>query len=190
MYDENGKKPQESGEVEESIAARRLAHFEPDIHEGDGAEAVLAREPGFFGWVKHTWFHYKFIILVALFLLVVVAICTRQCATRNRYDVHLLYAGPWLECDSGVVAGGINEAFLGMIKDYDGDGQKLIAYTPLFLLTQEQLEALRAENEEKPDEEKIFVSTNLLKDNRDLLDADVMTGEMRLCLLDPSIFNY
>ncbi len=190
MENENEKRPQESGEIEESIAAKRLAHFEPDIKEGDGAEAVIAREPGLVGWLKHTWFHHKFAILVVAFLLVVSVICLRQCSTRNSYDVDLLYAGPWFACDSSVTISGVDEAFLAMADDYDGDGKKILSYTPLFLLSQEQLEAIRAENESKPDEEKIYISTNLLKDNRDMLDADIMTGEMCLCLLDPTIFQY
>ena len=81
MENENEKRPQESGEIEESIAAKRLAHFEPGIKEGDGAEAVIAREPGFLGWLKHTWFHHKFAILVAAFLLVVTGAGIREVTT-------------------------------------------------------------------------------------------------------------
>ncbi len=190
MNNERDNKPQDGEEIEESLAAKRLAHFEPGIREGDGSELVIAREPGFLGWCKHTWFHHKFAILVTAFLLVVGIVCLRQCATRNSYDVDVLYAGPWFACDGATAIGGVHEAFGSMIDDYDGDGQKNVAYTPLFLLSQEQLEQLRAENEKKPDEEKIYVSSNLLKDNRDLLDADIMTGEMSLCLLDPSIYWY
>jgi hypothetical protein len=190
MNNEFDNKPQDGEEIEESIAAKRLAHFSPEIKEGDGSELVIAREPGFLGWVKHTWFHHKFAIIVSVFLVVVSIICLRQCATRNSYDVDILYAGPWFSCDDGKVIGGMHEAFAFMIDDYDGDGKKNVAYTPLFLLSQEQLEALRAENEGKPDEEKIYISAKLLKDNRDMLDADIMTGEMSLCLLDPTIYWY
>ena len=190
MNEERENRPAEGEEIEESIAAKRLAHFEPDIREGDGAEAVLSREPGFLGWVKHMWFHHKFAIIVAIFLLVVCAVCLHQCSTRNSYDVDILYAGPWFSCDDGATVSGIYETFGGMIDDYDGDGQKNVSYNPLFLLSQEQLEALQKENESKPDEEKIYVSSKLLKDNRELLDADVMTGEMTLCLLDPTVYWY
>lgn len=190
MNEENEKKPQSGEEIEESIAAKRLAHFSPEIKEGDGSELVIAREPGFLGLCKHLWYHYKLAIIAAVFVLVVAVICLRQCATRNSYDVDILYAGPWFECDGSTTISGMHEAFAGMIDDYDGDGKKNVAYTPLFLLSHEQLEALRAENASKPDEEKIFVSDKLLKDNRDLLDADIMTGEMSLCLLDPTIYWY
>lgn len=190
MYEENQNEPQRGEEIEESLAAKRLSHFSPEIKEGDGSELVIAREPGVIGWLKHTWFHHKFAIIVSVFLLVVGVICLRQCATRNSYDVDVLYAGPWFACDGGTTVNGIHEAFAAMINDYDGDGSKNVAYTPLFLLSQEQLEALQKENESKPEEEKIFISSKLLKDNRDMLDADVMTGEMTLCLLDPTIFYY
>ena len=190
MYEENENKPQGGEEIEESIAAKRLSYFSPEIQEGDGAEAVIAREPGFLGWCKHVWYHYKLAIMAGVFVLIVAIICLRQCATRNSYDVDILYAGPWFECDGATSISGINEAFVGLIDDYDGDGQKNVAYTPLFLLSAEQLEALQKENESKPDEEKIYVSSKLLKDNRDLLDADIMTGEMSLCLLDPTIYWY
>ena len=86
MNNEFDNKPQDGEEIEESIAAKRLAHFSPEIKEGDGSELVIAREPGFLGWVKHTWFHHKFAIIVSVFLVVVSIICLRQCATRNSYE--------------------------------------------------------------------------------------------------------
>lgn len=194
MNEEEKNKAQEQERkeepVEESLAAKRLAHFEPDIHEGDGAEAVLSREPGFLGWVKHTWFYHRFAILVTVFALLVGAVCLHQCNTRNAYDVNVLYAGPWFSCDDASVVSGINEAFAGLMQDYDGNGQKNVAYTPLFLLSDEQLTALRKENEGKAEEDKIYISSKLLADNREMLDAGVMTGEMTLCLLDPTIYRY
>lgn len=192
MNEEEKIETRESKEepVEESIAAKRLAHFEPDLQEGDGAEAVIPREPGFWGWVKHTWFYHRFAILVTAFAILVGGVCLHQCNTRNAYDINVLYAGPWFSCDDSTVISGLNEAFAGLMQDYDGDGQKNVAYTPLFLLSDEQLNALREENANKPEEEQIYISTKLLADNRNMLDAGVMTGEVTLCLLDPTIYQY
>lgn len=189
MDEQNEKKPQD-GEIEESLAAKRLAHFEPDIREGDGAEAVIPREPGLRGFLKHAWFHHKFGILTTVFLSLIAIICLHQCSTRNTYDLDLMYAGPWLACDTQTAVSGVNEAFLSLAGDYDGNGQKNIAYSHLLLLSPAQLEALQAENAGKEPDEQIYVSSSLLKNNRELLDAGVMTGEMSLCLLDPSIYQY
>ncbi len=177
-------------QVEESLAARRLAHFEPEIQEGDGQELVLAREPGFLGLCKHLWYHYKFVIITALFLVLVLAVCIGQCATRNRYDLNILYAGAWEECDVSASQSGVRQAFSAVMQDYDGDGQKNISYTSLYLLSQEQIEAIRQENAGKPPEEQFHINGALIKQNRDLLDGDIMTGEMRFCVVDSWVWAY
>ena len=45
-------------------------------------------------WFKNYWYYYKVRVLIAAFLLIVVIVCVVQCASLEKFDVYLTYAGP------------------------------------------------------------------------------------------------
>ncbi len=179
--DENSENRNADDEVYESVAAKRLSHLHTP------AEETPPPPPGggkrnFF---SNLWYHYKFAILTVLFLAVVVPICVVQCATRTGADLHILYAGPWFDCDKATPAAAVEDAFRQLMKDYNEDGEKRVSYKPLFLMTSEQLEALREEYKGGEDEAP-FVNGNLIQQNKSLYDSELMSGETVICFLDPA----
>lgn len=133
------------------------------------------------------WYHNKFATVVVVFLLIVGIVCTVQFCEKSSYDAHILYAGPWFECDDGSYVTYIEDAFEHCLEDFDGDGKKNIAYRPIWIMNDSQIAALKEQYKDNP-ENMPFVNTTLLANNTELLNSELMTGETVICLLDPTIF--
>lgn len=150
----------------------------------DGRVSPMRR---FFAALENFWYHHKFGTVVTLFLVVVLLICGLQMCSKNTYDVHILYAGPWFDCAASSKVAAIEDAFRHCMQDYNNDGQKVVSYRPIFLMTDQQIQDLKEKYKDNP-EEAPYVNTTLLAQNKELLDSELMTGETVICLLDPSIF--
>ena len=141
----------------------------------------------FFAFVENFWYHHKFGTCVTVFLVIVLLICGLQMCGKNSYDVHILYSGPWFDCAGSSRVAAIESAFRQFMDDYNGDGQKVVAYRPIWIMNEAQIQELREKYKDNP-EEAPYVNTTLLAQNSDLLNSELMTGETVICLLDPSIF--
>lgn len=139
--------------------------------------------------LENFWYHHKFGAVVTVFLLVVGIICGVQLCTKNSYDVQIMYAGPWFDCSTAKNTAAMESAFKYLMgeDDYNGDGQKLVAYRPIWLMNSTQIEELKEKYKDNPDEAP-YINSNLLAQNQDLLSSELMTGESVICFLDPSIF--
>lgn len=186
---EEEKKTAEDGEVFESIAARRLSHMHTENQPEN--EGILGSEPTkpttFKEKIKNIWYHEKFLILAALVVLVVVGICVGQACARTENDVYILYAGPWFGCDTGKTPAQLESAFAAVMDDYNKDGIKTVAYRPIFLMSDAQLQALAAEYAGR-EEEMPMVNATLLAQNSELFLQEIQSGDTVLCLLDPTVF--
>lgn len=45
-------------------------------------------------WFKNYWYYYKWRVIAAAFILIIIVFCTVQCATQERYAIFITYAGP------------------------------------------------------------------------------------------------
>lgn len=84
-----------------------------------------AQNSRFFKWLDNVWYHYKWHILIGLFILFTVTVCVVQCASRDKYDALFVYSG------DKVLSGEEREAFSGALsevlaQDYDRDGKKTV----------------------------------------------------------------
>lgn len=85
-----------------------------------------ARNSSFFKWLDNVWYHYKWQILVGIFVLFTVTVCVVQCAGREKNDALFVYAGE-------TVLSGENREILSqalgetLAQDYDKDGKKTVA---------------------------------------------------------------
>ena len=150
----------------------------------DGRKSGLSR---FFAFVENFWYHHKFGTCVTVFLVAVLLICSFQMCGKNAYDTHILYAGPWFDCAGASRIEAIESAFRYFMDDYNNDGQKVVAYRPIWIMNEAQIQELKDKYKDNP-EEAPYVNTTLLAQNADLLNSELMTGETVICLLDPSIF--
>ena len=77
---------------------------------------------GFSKKAENFWYHYKWHTIVAIFIVIVVTVCTMQMCSRTDYDVHVLYAGGksfGKTADSNEYAT-INDALRIVSEDFDG----------------------------------------------------------------------
>lgn len=190
MQDEEKRNEQTENqeEVHQSIAAhlwenRHKTSADAEIHVPLDPSGATAR-----GRVQNFWYHHKFTVIIAVFLVLVILVCCVQCATKPRYDVHILYAGPWMDCDKGNPIAQVTAAFAAVMEDYDGNGKKSVSYKPLFLMTDAQIVDYKKQYE--GDEENMpNLNTWLIQQNIEQLEAELMTGYAQVCLVDPAVYE-
>ncbi len=167
-------------EVHESVAARRLARMGGN----DPTPPPPPEEPS--SWqdrLSNIWYHYKWHILVAVFLVVCLAVLIPQCvASSTVHDLEILYAGPAYDKYSDQrVQEDIRDAFSALLADYgEADDERSIFIRSLLIMTDDQYEAAR-------EEEKYIINPNFLQEQRRLFRDEVATGKTVICLLDPSL---
>lgn len=79
--------------------------------------------------IENYWYHYKWPTIIGAFFIIVIAICTVQCATNKDADAMIMYAGNYAVPDD------YKERSLEgiMKKDYNGDGEKRVDVFQLVL---------------------------------------------------------
>ena len=106
-----------------------------------GSESGMKFEKGKFGkWFENFWYHYKWHVIIALFLLIVIIICTVQLCSREEYDVHIIYAG-----SSDVMSRGeendistydtLKKSISEAVRDFDGNGEVNTSLEALYMLS-------------------------------------------------------
>lgn len=137
-------------------------------------------KPGsFFSKLDNFWYHYKWHTVAILLILIVVTVSTLQMCRREKYDIHIMYAG-----DEGISKldppdepeyTKLLTAIKQVCADYDGDGEVVINLNTLFC----------------PSDTSGF-SPELLQtveNDREMLgDIMLASNETYLCLLSKSVF--
>ena len=84
-----------------------------------------AKNSKFFKWLENLWYHYKWHILIGLFILVTVTVCVVQCAGREKSDALFVYAGDhiFIGEEQGTLSNALGNA---LAQDYDKDGKKTV----------------------------------------------------------------
>ena len=124
-YDENGK-----------IEGRASAETDEVVYKPSLAERL-----------ENFWYHYKWHSLVALFLVFTILICSFQMCERDSYDIYITYAGGQ-EISRTASGGDVSEyaaflsAFASLGCDYDGDGESSVAFSSLFIPSEEDWDFL------------------------------------------------
>ena len=132
--------------------------------------------------LENFWYHYKWQTLIALFFVVVFAVCSLQMCTREKYDVLILYAGA---SDVKKTAGdGLSEyrilysSLRLAVEDYDENGDVNPNLQTLFLPSEEEIEKINASL--PPDYE---VQTQLVMENAEQFNNLMILSEYYLCIL-------
>ncbi len=170
-------------EIEESIAARRLRRLSPESVTEQGY-GTIAKDRSF----ANFWYHYKWHTLAVIAVVVMLAILIPQCAMRRAPDVQILYAGPWSGGGRATEMTALNDAFLSLGQDYNGDGEVYFTYNTISLLTDEQYQAIIDEYKGRP-EEAPYIDAGALRQNHQFFWNEVQSGEAVICLLDPAWYE-
>lgn len=136
-------------------------------------------------WLDNYWYHYKWHTVITLFVVVFLAVCIGQMASKEKVDVYVMYAGPSAFGATGVSE--VENAFVQMTDDTNGDGKKVVEFIDLTVMTDEQIE----EERKKAEAEGIKYNLNVdyMRDAREKFRLQVATGDAYICLLDPQMYE-
>ena len=148
-----------------------------DLREGNGLNTT---EKSFGKKLDNYWYHYKWHTIVGAILAVFILICTVQMCSKDRYDCHLLYAGP-------AVFG--QQAHQEAVKtlstllpgDYDGNGRLTPDFTMVTYVS--------------PDRAADYVANGynydpgINRQSKQTFSAELMNGQCLIYFMDLSLYE-
>lgn len=135
-------------------------------------------------WLDNFWYHYKWHVIVILFVAVFLFVSIGQMVSKEKVDVYILYAGPTAFFASEIYE--MQDAFKTIMPDLNNDGKKIVQFVDITLLTEAQIKA----NMEKAEAESVEYKPDLkyLSDAQKKLDIQLKAGDAYLLMLDPQIY--
>lgn len=135
-------------------------------------------------WFKNYWYYYKWGVIIVGSIIAILAICLVQCATKEKYDVKIMYTGPHFfavnEKDS------LANAFEQIMDDYNGDGKTVADIMDLSAFTDEQIREAVGEN---PKEELLIKYAPYTVDRVRQTFTSAISGDGYVCLIDKYWFD-
>ena len=146
-------------------------------HSGGGVSG------GFTARLENFWYHYKWHTIVAIFVLIVVTVCTVQCATNTKYDVQVLYAGDHVfgrTSSDGSYPEHVkmSTTLADFADDYDGNGETNVTFLDLCVINDEEYENM----ENAPTLTRVQEDTTTLGQN-------MSSGQYYICFLSERLFK-
>jgi hypothetical protein len=140
---------------------------------------ILVQSP-ILKWLDNFWYHYKWHTVAVLFITFVLVVCITQCARKEKHDVVVMYAGPYLYSGEEMltVKEELNKAVPG---DFNGDGKKNAGLVTYQVMTDEQLLAYK--------EQAGSVDTSYFTAQTSNCNNYLLTGECGILLIDRSLFE-
>ena len=132
------------------------------------------------------WFYYKIPVIVALVVVFILSVCIAQSCSKEKEDVIVMYAGPYLYSASEFerVKGELDSV---MPADFDGNGEKCTGLVTYQVMTEEQIleyEKLLNSDDSSNRVDRTYFTTQFQTYNNYML-----TGECAVVLLDPSLYE-
>ena len=136
------------------------------------------------GWLDNFWYHYKWHVLVGLFIVVFLFVSIGQMIDKEKVDVYILYAGPTAFMAAEIYE--IQDAFETIMPDLNGDGQKVVQFIDITVLTDEQI----ADNMEKADAEGVDYKPDMeyIANARQKFKLQLAAGDAYIVLADPGMY--
>ena len=136
----------------------------------------------FIKWLDNYWYHYKWVTIIVAFFVITGAIMTFQYITRDKYDISVIYAGPF-DPDANQTRNIETELSKIVTDDYNNDGKTNCQLNDFFLLTDEQIDEKSKQAEEQG--EYYIPNKTELSNTQQQFTNQVMAGQASICLLDP-----
>ena len=144
-------------------------------------------EPGnnFFKKLDNFWYHNKWTVIIVGFFAVVLFICTFQMCSREEQDIYIMYAGPQTLGQSYTRS--VKDAFAEVVTDRNGDGRRGVEIVELWVPSDEQIAAGKAEIEAGGG--PAIVNYEAYASNYEAFEQHMWTGDTVICLLDPVLYS-
>ena len=137
--------------------------------------------------IANFWYHYKWHSIVALFLVIVILVCSLQFCSNTDYDAYIMYAGGYAftrtskDGDIPTYVGAAN-SFKRVCKDVTGDGEVNVSLADLLYMTEEEAMAYREKYGTDPD-------TKLLYDDMQRMDNMMSASDYFILLISPTVYD-
>ena len=145
---------------------------------------VTLRSP-FLTKLDNFFYHYKWHSVIALFLTVVVLVCSLQMCGQKEYDLEVMYAGPKNLANKQTVLD-IQNAFAQVAEDRTGDGEKSINLVSYWV--NDSLWDLTPEEKEEYGNDLGHLMNNSYNNENAFVD-EIAAGNVIICLLSPYLFH-
>ena len=138
---------------------------------------------GFKERAANFWYHYKWHSIIALVLVFALVICLLQFCKKEEYDIHIMYAGPYV-VQKTVPEGGEAEieTVLSSLKrvseDFNSDGKKTINFANYLYMSAAETESAGTN-----------VDYAYLNSDKKALEGAFEFSEYYLCLISPSVYE-
>jgi hypothetical protein len=133
------------------------------------------------------WYYYKWHTLVAIFIIIVLLICTLQMCSKESYDVHIMYAGthefkrtsqdgdlpPYIDAISSLKT---------VTDDYNADGSTTLDFLDLYLMTMREMQDMGGD-------EGTEVNYALINNNRETFKNNLLYSDYYVCFVSVSLYD-
>ena len=146
-------------------------------HSGGGVSGGVSAR------LENFWYHYKWHTIAAIFALIVIIVCTVQCATNTKYDIQVLYAGDHVFVRTSPDGSypeyaQMTSTLADFANDSDGNGETNVTFLDLCAVNNEEYEKM----ENAPPLTRVQEDTTTLKQNMD-------SSQYYICFLSERLFR-
>lgn len=137
--------------------------------------------------LENFWYHYKWHSVVALFLVIVILVCTLQMCSQIEYDAYILYAGEYAftrtseDGDIPTYVGTAN-AFKRVSEDISGDGEINVSLSDMLYMTDAQYAEYVEKHGQEPD-------TKLLYEDMQRLGNLMVSSDYFVLFISPEVYE-
>ncbi len=130
-------------------------------------------------WFENFWYHYKFQTVATAVVLFTVIISGYQLLSREKYDYHMLYAGPQV-----VAIQDLHYMTLAMEEiadDYDKNGEVSVLIDDILMLSPEEIEAAK--------EAGMYLDGQFMSQSMNEYYQQILGGNDVICMLSPYMYR-
>ena len=148
---------------------------------------IAIRHP-IFSWLENFWYHYKWMVIVVAFFLVVGIVCLVQCATTPHKDAYITFGGSYTLTPEEHQA--IERIFNELSQKAMGEDAPAVGLATYPFYTEEELRALYTDPETGDFDGAAFNMAKGQNTNRlEELKSYMMTGECSIWLVNTSVYE-
>ncbi|MBE6694424.1 MAG: hypothetical protein E7589_06650 [Ruminococcaceae bacterium] len=155
--------------------------YEDKLPEGD-----IVERSKFVRWLDNFWYHYKWHVIIVTFFVTVIAICTVQMLTRERYDTTVTYSGPYRMSNEERAE---FERLMDSLcpEDYDGNGERNVQYVIYQIYSESEIMAEKESVEAAGGQYQMNTQYNQSEYNG--FNTYVLSGECSVYMVSPYLYG-
>lgn len=155
------------------------------LPEGKLAAGELTESSPVLRKLDNFWYHYKWVVIIALFFAVILIIGVVQICNRESYDIQVAVAVPYtMDAEE-------KDDFTALLtrycKDYNGDGKTLVYLHTNQIYSDEEYQSERAYWEAQS--EQFYIDSSYNSNQLEDLEQYLMNGECNLLFVSPYIYE-